>query len=267
METAGESVAPPCNVKAIVRYDGTDFAGWQVQEGRRTVQGLLQEAMARIACQPVRIQGASRTDAGVHALGQVFSCRWPGPFPERLAHALSRMLGPEVRVTDLIEVDPHFNARFSAKTKRYAYSLDLGREPDPFSARYAWFVRHRVAPDTLRELLPALVGRRDFGGFQSRGSQMENTVRTIFSATLERGAVFGTYDAPDLWRIEFYGDGFLYHMVRNLAGTLIEIARGRFPREFLDECLASSGPFRGHCAPAHGLTLISVDYDSSPLSR
>lgn len=249
-----------CTLKGTVRYDGTDFAGWQVQPGRRTVQGSLQEAMSRIAGQTVRIQGASRTDAGVHALGQVFSCCWPGPFPERLRYALSRMLAPEIHVTQLIEAAPEFNARFSAKTKRYAYSLDFGRSPDPFSARYAWFVKHRIDPGYLRELLPALTGTRDFGGFQSSGNQMENTVRTLYSARLECGPVFGTCDACDLWRLEFHGDGFLYHMVRNIAGTLIEIARGRFPREFLDQCLASSGPFLGHCAPARGLALVAVEY-------
>lgn len=250
-----------CTLKGTVRYDGTEFAGWQVQPGRRTVQGALEEAMSRIARQAVRIQGASRTDAGVHALAQVFSCRWPGPFPDRLRYALSRMLAPQIRVTELVETAPEFNARFSAKTKRYAYSLDLGREPDPFSAHYAWFVRQRIDSEYLRELLPALAGTRDFGGFQSSGNQMENTVRTLFSVRLEKGPAFGAYDARDLWRLEFHGDGFLYHMVRNIAGTLIEIARGRFPREFLDQCLASSGPFLGHCAPAHGLTLVAVEYE------
>lgn len=256
-----------CTLKGIVRYDGTSFAGWQVQPARRTVQGAIQDAMSRIAQQPIRIQGASRTDAGVHALGQVFSCRWPGPFPQRLRYALSRMLAPEVVVTELVEAAPDFNARFAAKTKRYAYSLDLGRAPDPFSARYAWFVKHRIDLDCLRDLLPALAGTRDFGGFQSSGNQMENTVRTLFSVRLEQGPLAGVRDACDLWRLEFHGDGFLYHMVRNITGTLIEIVRGRFPREFLDQCLASSGPFLGHCAPAHGLTLVSVEYDADPQAR
>lgn len=250
-----------CILKGTVRYDGTDFAGWQVQPGRRTVQGAIQDAMSRIMQQPIRIQGASRTDAGVHALGQVFSCHWPGPFPQRLRYALSRMLAPEVVVTELVEAPPDFNARFAAKAKRYAYSLDLGRAPDPFSARYAWFVKHRIDPGYLRGLLPELTGTRDFAGFQSSGNQMENTIRTLFSLRLEQGPLAGPLDARDLWRLEFHGDGFLYHMVRNITGTLIEIARGRFPREFLARCLSSSGPFLGHCAPAHGLTLLTVEYD------
>lgn len=247
-------------LKAIVRYDGTDFAGWQKQPGKRTVQGVLETAMNRIAGRPVHVQGASRTDAGVHALGQVFSCRWPGPFPAQLRRALSRMLGPEIWVTDLIEAPPDFNARFWAKSKRYAYSLDLGREPDPLSARYAWHVPYRVDLDCARALLPALEGVHDFAGFQSTGSPAETTTRRLISARLEPGGLIQARDASQLWRLELHGDGFLYHMVRNIAGTLIEIARGRFPPEFFDACLTSPGPFRGYCAPAHGLALVSIEY-------
>lgn len=249
-------------LKGTVRYDGGGFAGWQAQPDARTVQGEIEAALARIASRPVRIQGAGRTDAGVHALGQVFSFRWPHPMPpERLRHALSQMLAPEIRVTELAPAPDNFNARFDARAKRYAYSLDLGREPDPLLARYAWHVPHRVDLDCLRRLLKKIPGCRDFAGFQSAGAQMENTLRTIHEATLHPGALIGPRDAADAWRIEFHGDGFLYKMVRNFAGTLVEIARGRFPETFLDECLAAHGPFKGHCAPAHGLALMRVYYE------
>ncbi len=250
-------------LRAVVRYDGTHFAGWQKQPGKRTVQGVLESAMSRIAGQPVRVQGASRTDAGVHALGQVCSCRWPGPFPARLRRALSRMLGPEIRVTELTETTPDFNARFSARAKRYAYSLDLGREADPLSARYAWHVPYRVELERVRALLPLVEGAHDFAGFQSAGSPAESTVRTIFSARLESGGLIQARDAEFLWRIELYGDAFLYHMVRNITGTLIEVARGRFPPAFFEACLKRRGPFQGYCAPAHGLTLVCVAYEES----
>lgn len=249
-----------CALKATARYEGTDFAGWQVQPGARTVQGEIENALSRIASQPIRVQGAARTDAGVHALGQVFSFSWPGPFPARLRHALSKMLGPEIRITDLVEVPPEFNARFNATSKRYAYTLDFSREPDPLSARYAWHVPYPVEFDVIGKRIKTLEGEHDFAGFQSTGSQSAMTVRTLHEVSFLRGGVIGPLDAEKLWRLEFHGNGFLYHMVRNITGTLVEIARGRFPESFLDECLHSPGPFKGHCAPAHGLTLVQVHY-------
>ena len=175
-----------CTLKGTVRYDGTDFAGWQTQPGQRTVQGEIEAALSRIASQSVRIQGAARTDAGVHALGQVFSCPWPGAFPGRLRHALSQMLAPEIRIAELRETSEGFNARFDAKSKRYAYTFDFGHEADPLTARYAWHVPYRIDLDLLGELAGQLEGRHDFAGFQSTGSQMRTTVRTLFDAELLR---------------------------------------------------------------------------------
>ncbi len=258
-----KSMEETCTLKGIVRYDGTAFCGWQQQKTHRTVQGDIEAAMGRIASAPVSIQGAGRTDAGVHAMGQVFSCVWPGPFPKRLRHALSKMLSPEIRIVSLEPAAPDFNARFSAHSKRYAYSIELSREPDPFAARYAWHVPYKVDLDLIHALLPKLEGKHDFAGFQSTGTQMKTTVRTLFSVQLHPGGVIGPADNPNLWHLEFHGDGFLYKMVRNLTGTLIEIGRGRFPATFLDEALASSGPFRGHCAPAHGLVMKEVLYPAT----
>ncbi len=251
-------------LKGTVRYDGTGFAGWQRQDTERTVPGVLEAALSQVAGAPVAVQGASRTDAGVHALGQVFSCQWPGAPPQRLRHAVSSMLRPEVRVTALDTVTDGFNARFDARGKEYAYAVDFGREADPLAARYAWHVPYRIDMDLLRSLLPRLEGRHDFAGFESTGSQSRSTVRTLYAVRLKQRAVVGPAGNPGLWRFEFKGDAFLYHMVRNLVGTLIEIARGRFDAAFLGECLASPGPFRGHCAPAHGLFLVRVDYDRGP---
>ncbi len=248
-------------LKGTVRYDGTRFAGWQRQSNGRTVQGEIETAMARIAGRHVAVQGAGRTDAGVHALGQVFSCRWPGDPPERLRHALSQMLSPEIRITRLVPVADDFNARFSAKSKRYCYAIDTGSEADPFSARYAWHVPYRLDLALMASLLPKLVGRHDFAGFQSTGSQMKTTVRTLYSATLEQGGLVEARDGERLWRFNFHGDGFLYHMVRNMVGTLVEIGRGRFDPAFLDQCVDAPGPFLGHCAPAHGLAMAEVFYD------
>jgi tRNA pseudouridine38-40 synthase len=260
MNGARES-AVETNLKAIVRYDGTNFDGWQVQPGRRTVQGVIEEALSRMASQPVRIHGAGRTDAGVHALGQVFSCRWPGEAdPERLRRALSGMLGPEVRVERVEVVGPDFHARKSAVGKRYAYAFSLGREADPFSARYAWCVPWAVDLERLAELARRVEGEHDFAGFCGSGSAVKTTVRRVHSARLERGGFAGPRDAEGLWRLEFHGNGFLYKMVRNVTGTLMDIARGRVPESRLEEILGSPGPYHGHTAPGHGLALVEVEY-------
>lgn len=254
----------PTTLKGVCRYDGTGFSGWQRQENGPSVQAAIEDAFAKIAGQPVPIQGAGRTDAGVHALGQVFSCRWPGAPPVRLRHAVSKMLAPGVRVESLETAPPEFNARFSARAKRYLYAFDFGREPDPLAARYSWHVPYAVDLGLLESCLGLFTGRRDFAGFQSAGSQMKTTVRTVFSVTLHRGGWSGPADHPNQWHLEFFGDGFLYKMVRNICGTLIEVARGRFPAAFIAGQLAARGPFRGHCAPPQGLALARVYYDDLP---
>jgi tRNA pseudouridine38-40 synthase len=251
-------------LKGTVRYLGTNFAGWQAQDDQRTVQGEIEAALSQIASQPVRIQGAGRTDAGVHAMGQVFSCQWPRPVPQTLRHALSRMLEPEIQITALEEVEPDFNARFSAKAKRYCYTFNFSREMDPFSAPYSWQVPYRVDLDRIASLLPELEGTHDFAGFQSTGCQMKTTVRTLYSVRLVRGGIVGPVDGADLWHLEFFGNGFLYKMVRNLSGTLVEIGRGRFELAFIAEALSGGGPFVGHCAPAQGLVMKEVHYDGEP---
>jgi tRNA pseudouridine38-40 synthase len=248
-------------LKGIIRYDGTDFSGWQIQpEKWRTVQRDLEAALSRIANKRVQVLGASRTDSGVHAFGQVFSCAWPGTPPKRLRHALSKMLAPTIRLLSLEDAPRGFNARFDARGKRYSYSLDFNREADPLTCRYAWHIPFPVDLDCVREMLPRLVGTHDFAGFQSTGSPTETTVRTVYRADLVPGCAIGPIDGEKEWRFIFEGDGFLYHMVRNIAGTLIEIGRGHFGIELFEECMTPPGPFRGHCAPAHGLVLEEVFY-------
>ncbi len=251
-------------LKAVVRYDGGGFSGWQVQPERRTVQGTIEDALARIAGQRVHIHGAGRTDAGVHALGQVFSFAWPsGMPPATLRHALCRMLGPEIRIESIEQVAPEFHARKSARAKRYAYCLDLARPPDPFSARYAWSVPPDLDMMRVETLAQRVVGLRDFAGFQGGKSAVEDTVRRVYSVSVHRGGVIGPSDTGTVWRIEFHGDGFLYKMVRNITGTLVEIARGALPERRLDELLDAPAPFHGFTAPGRGLFLLEVIYTTS----
>ena len=247
--------------KAIVRYDGTGFAGWQIQPGRRTVQGEIEAALLRIAGEPIRITGSGRTDAGVHALGQVFSFNWEKPHaPEVLRRSLAKMLRPEILVTHVEEAPPDFNARYAATSKRYAYAITTANDEDPFASRYAWRLPRDFDLARLDTLCQHAIGTHDFAGFQCSGASVKTTVRTIYSITRLPGGFVQPCDNRDLWRIEFYGDGFLYKMVRNLVGTAVDIARNTLPESRMGELLASPGPFHGHTAPAHGLALIEVNY-------
>ena len=249
------------NIKATVRYDGSGFAGWQVQPGLRTVQGELERVLSIIASQPISVRGAGRTDAGVHALGQVCSFQWPlESDTDRLRRSISGMLSPDLRAESVEVVPDEFDARFSATAKRYAYAFSLSKFPDPFTARYAWLVPWRVDLQLLAELAGQITGRRDFAGFQCAGASATTTVRTLYSVELIEGGFAGPVDAKCLWRLEFRGDAFLYKMVRNLTGAMIDIARGLLPAAALDERLNSPGPYRGHTAPAHGLALMEVEY-------
>lgn len=248
-------------IKGILRYDGTDFAGWQVQPGLRTVQGALEEKLALIAGQPIRIIASGRTDSGVHALGQVFSCDWPVDVPlDELRRRLSQMLVPEVRIESIEPAADDFHAMWHAKSKRYAYVVCEGREPDPFATRFSWRILWEVDRRQIHELAQRVTGTHDFAGFCSKGASIEDTVRTIHSAQVLDGPVVGPMDSRDHWRIEFEGDGFLYKMVRNLVGTMIEIACGKLPESTLEERLNAPMPYLGFTAPAQGLFLLEVKY-------
>ncbi len=251
----------PQTIKAIVRYDGTDFAGWQIQPGQATVQGNIEEALSTIAQRPVRIMGAGRTDAGVHALGQVFTCQWPAELDaDKLRRSLSKMLGPTIRIESIELVSDDFHALRSAKSKRYAYTIDTSSEPDPLSARYAWTVSPNIDLGLLARLCRRVEGEHDFAGFRCEGTEVKTTVRTIHAVTFERGAVIGPIDSTTTSRLTFHGNGFLYKMVRNLTGTLVGIATGRLEEDMLYERLHAPGPYNGYTAPAQGLCLVEVEY-------
>ncbi len=263
-EAAADTTRDPAaglTLRATVRYDGAPFAGWQIQPDRRTVQGDVAAALSRIANRPVKIYGASRTDAGVHAFGQVCSFAWPADRPwNRLRPALSKMLAPDIRVERVEEAPPGFHARFSARGKRYAYALCLEDAPDPLTARYAWTPPKTVDLARLGGEAQALVGEHDFAAFESTGSPSSSTVRTIHAVRVLRGGFVDTPGNSDLWRIEYEGDGFLYRMVRNMTGVLVDVARGHEPPGSVTARLASPGPFRGLSAPARGLALVDVFY-------
>lgn len=241
-------------IKLVVQYDGSDFVGWQRQGKGTSVQGLIEEALATIDGAPVTLHGAGRTDAGVHARGQVASAEVTFDHdPATVARALNSQLPEDVRVLEVVEAAEGFHARFSARSKTYAYRIRISEVADPFDRAYAWHVRSPLDLEAMRRAAALLIGTHDFAAFQSAGTEVRTTVRTIHRSEVVHEPGLITYDIA--------GDGFLRHMVRAIVGTLVEIGRGRWPSQTMADVLASGARTgAGPTAPACGLFLVRVDY-------
>ena len=241
-------------IKMIVQYDGTDFHGWQEQPGQRTVQGALGECLASIVRARPNLEGAGRTDSGVHALGQVasFDTEHPIALP-RLQAALNSRLPPDMAVAEIAEAPPGFSPSRDALSKHYRYRLFCGRIPPVLEGRYVWHWYRPIEVEPMRVAARLLLGEHDFKSFEGRGSARENTVRTVTRIDV-------TEAGRELW-FDVEGGGFLYRMVRNLVGTLIEVGRGhRRPEWVLDVLAALDRCAAGPTVPAQGLCLMSVRY-------
>ncbi|MEO8523008.1 MAG: tRNA pseudouridine(38-40) synthase TruA [Acidobacteriota bacterium] len=245
------------NLKVTVQYDGTDLVGWQRQAGGTSVQALLEDALAPFDGRRVVVHGAGRTDAGVHALAQVATFGLTNSIaPAALVRALNGVLVPQVRIIAAEEADPGFHARFSATGKIYEYRIVNAPLLSPFLHRYAWHVPQPLDLEAMRAAAARLVGTHDFASFQGSGSFVVSTERTVRALAWEDG---GGYDLPLVMRIE--GDGFLRHMVRNIAGTLVEVGAGRWTAAEMEGILAARDRRRsGRTAPPHGLFLARVLY-------
>lgn len=241
-------------LKLTVAYDGTRLVGWQRQGEGASVQGLLEEALARLERAPVSVQGAGRTDAGVHALGQVASVRVTFEHDTAtVARALNAQLPPDVRVLLIEEVDAAFHARFSARLKTYRYQIRNGAIVSPFEHAYVWHVPERLDVAAMQEAAAMFVGTHDFAAFRSVGGETASTVRTVTRSAWR--------EESGLLAYEISGTGFLRHMVRALVGTLVEVGRGWRPPAGMAALL--QGGVRGDAgptAPPQGLFLVSVDY-------
>jgi tRNA pseudouridine38-40 synthase len=238
----------------VLEYDGTGFHGFQRQPGVRTVQETLEEHLAQVCGAPVQVVGAGRTDAGVHALGQVVHFDLAGGIPvQGLERALNRGLGPELAVRHVQETGAEFHARFSAVRRTYHYRVSRER-PSPFLARYVVHDRYlrQDAGERIRAALPGLLGKQDFAVFAAAG-ETRPTVRTVFAAELKSWG-------PHL-RLDLAADAFLRSMARRIAGLLLEIGRGREEPEAPARLLAERLPGRAWAtAPPHGLVLARVEY-------
>jgi tRNA pseudouridine38-40 synthase len=241
--------------KLTIEYDGTDYHGWQVQPGMPTIQGTLQDAMARIAGAPVQIVGAGRTDAGVHALGQVASLRadFRHP-PETLRRALTSLLPPDIVVSRVEEAPEGFDAQRWAEWKRYRYTLLTRPYPSALERRYTLFVPRPLKIDAMAEAANLLVGEHDFTSFQAAKSSAEDPVRHVFRAEF--------HAQGDHVYFEIDADGFLRHMIRIIMGTLIDVGRGKLSVGEVKAILeAKDREQASKTFPAHALCLIEVGYE------
>lgn len=241
--------------KLTIAYDGTDYAGWQLQPNGETVQEVVEAALARIAGRKVRIHGSGRTDAGVHAKAQVANCSFSTRLePTTLLRALNAHLPEDIRVMRVQEVDAAFHARFSAKGKEYRYQIDCGVVADPFLRLYAWHHPRPLNMAAMRAAARLLKGRHDFSALSANPMRpVETAVRTILKLSVTRQG--------NLMTIAVVADGFLYKMVRSIVGALVKVGEGRLTIGQLRELMeARKRTALVETAPAHGLFLWRVIY-------
>lgn len=265
------------NIKLTVAYDGTDFRGWQIQRGQPTIQGLLTEAVQQLTQERLNLQGAGRTDAGVHAWGQVVNFKTHSELtPEAFQRGCNALLPPSIRVREAEEVGPDFHSRWMAEAKTYVYSLYRGVIVPPFRWRYVLHVPQKLDFAAMAEAARYFEGERDFTSFAaSTGSEEEDRnqtmVRSVFcselidrAASREANSVMPNCNheqSCEEWAYRIRGSSFLRYMVRKIVGTLLLVGRGRLSAGDIQTLLekrdrACSGP----TAPAHGLCLQSVEY-------
>ena len=243
-------------LKLTIAYDGTRYAGWQVQEikNKATIQGALEQALRRILQEHVKVIGSGRTDAGVHAEGQVAHVRTRSAMPaERLLRSVNQLLPSDIAVTRIEEAGASFHARFSAARKRYCYRLFTGPVVPPFIRPYVHQVQVPLDLARMRREAEALKGRHDFRAFAKRRPGARSTTRAVTEVSLRR--------CGRELRFEVEGDGFLHTMVRSIAGTLIDIGRGRLAPGTVRRMLRTGDRrLAGATAPAKGLSLVEVRY-------
>lgn len=243
-------------LKLTIAYDGTDFHGWQAQAHDRTVQVTLEKALVHLANgKYLRLRAAGRTDAGVHAIGQVADVWYAGRYAnEELRDRWNRLLPDDVCVRSIETVADSFHARFQVIEKTYIYQLDTGPTCDPLRRRTAWHLRRELDPERVRYALQRLLGTHDFTAFSAPSCTKQDRVRTVTRAALDMEG--------ERWRFTFTADGFLTYMVRNFVGTMVRA--GRLSGEHVDigAIFATQTPgSSGSTAPAHALRLESVVYD------
>ena len=257
-------------LRLTLAYDGTAYAGWQVQPGQPTVQQALEDAIEKVTGQRTRVLASGRTDAGVHALGQVVGWRTESHLTnEVLRRALNAELPRDIAISDVADAPEGFHAIRDALRKRYRYVIHDGSIRDVFALGYCWHYRHgQLDVPAMQRAARCLVGKHDFASFQTTGSERESTVRTVFDLSIDRKrlgqsrAGQGIARKGDCLVLEIEADGFLYNMVRAIVGTLVEVGRGAQPESWVEQVLnATDRRKAGPNAPPEGLYLVWVEYE------
>lgn len=254
-------------IRLRLQYDGSEYNGWQSQPTGATIQGVLQDRIFKITGERVKVAGAGRTDAGVHAIEQVAAFDMRGGLPAgAIKKALNALLPLDIRITDADETDPAFNPRYGARSKRYSYLLANMSDVPVFIHKYAWHVRVHLSMDCMNAASECLTGFHDFSSFRGAGCGAKKPFRTIYRVeikdTAEADFLFVKFSGRFI-RISIEADAFLRHMARNIVGTLVEIGRGRMQPEGMKEILRlRNRRFAGPTAPACGLFLEKISYPS-----
>lgn len=248
-------------IRLRVAYDGTDYCGWQRQNNGATVEGELQKALDQLFGPGVELTGASRTDAGVHALGNVavFDVETRIP-PEKIAVALNHKLTENIRILESEEVAPDFHPRYAKSEKTYEYTVIHTDIEIPTLTRYGYHVYRPLNVEAMQEAAADLEGTHDFSAFCSAGAQVQTKVRTVYEVQVRQEPLTGVKGEKIVIRVR--GNGFLYNMVRIIAGTLLEVGMGRRSRETVQRALATGErTLAGPTAPAKGLMLVGMAYE------
>ncbi|QDU36528.1 tRNA pseudouridine synthase A [Maioricimonas rarisocia] len=264
------------NICLTLAYDGTDYAGWQVQPDAPTVQQQLEAAIHALSGQQVRVLSAGRTDAGVHAFGQVANFRIESTIPpEKWQPALQSKLPHNIVVRESREVDMEFHATYSAQSKRYRYVIMNRRLDDPFLRRYCWKIDQPLDAGAMHQAAQALLGKHDFRCFESHWPNKATSVRTILDVSVQRLSGWPAWSPQPIAAtsaesdgefivLEIEADGFLYNMVRAITGTLVEVGRGKWPVDVMRDIVeAGERGKAGPTAPPQGLALVCVNYGGS----
>jgi tRNA pseudouridine38-40 synthase len=243
------------NIKLIIEYDGTAFHGWQIQPGQKTIQGVIKEQIDQITQEGVKLIGAGRTDAGVHALGQVANFQTESTIDlTALQRGLNSLLAPDIVITAIEEVAQDFHARFSARSKTYEYHILNCAYPSAFLKAYAWFIPHKLDIASMERCGRLLIGSHDFSSFRASGDESRHSVREVIHFEIERRE-------GDLIVIVIEANAFLREMVRSIVGTLVDVGRGKTSvEEFEGIFQARDRRQAGMTAPAQGLFMKEVKY-------
>jgi tRNA pseudouridine38-40 synthase len=243
------------NIKLTIQYDGSGFSGWQKQPGKKTIEAELMSALGNLfCCEDIKINGSSRTDAGVSALGQVANIFVDTPIPtDRMAKAISIYLPKEIAVTDAVDVPNEFDAISDTKSKSYRYSIYTGKTRPVLEVHHCWHRPGKLDIAPMQEAAKKFVGEKDFKSFATAADKRSSSVRTIYKCEVIQD--------KDWFYVDVEANGFLYNMVRNIVGTLVEIGRGRWQPDVIDKILeAKNRTSAGPIAPAQGLCLMWIRY-------